>query len=92
MLGRDLLIAYRTKSELNQTEMAAKFGVTSAYVSMLLAGKRVVTQNDIAQRIEEATGGFVPASAWVHDVSKRPAPAKRKAPARGARRHKGRAA
>jgi hypothetical protein len=72
MSGRDLLTEYQRSTGATQTQLAASFRVTSAYVSMLLAGKRVVTQNEIAQRIEVATAGAVPASSWVRDASKRP--------------------
>lgn len=64
MSGRELLIEYQRQSKLSQTELATRFGVTSAYVSMLLSGDRVVTRLDVAARIERATGGAVPAMSW----------------------------
>lgn len=74
MSGTDLLAKYVAASPETQAQIAARFGVSQAYVAMLVSGKRTVRRLDIAARIEDATGGAVPASAWlVRRRSRRPA-------------------
>jgi len=83
MSGTELLKSYFAGIPDTQEEVAARFGVSQAYVALLLSGDRVVKRLDIADRIERATDGAVPASSWLHAVSKRPSAENRKAPARG---------
>ena len=65
MSGTDLLAKYVTASSETQAQIAARFGVSQAYIALLVAGKRTVRRLDIANRIEIATGGAVPASSWL---------------------------
>jgi transcriptional regulator with XRE-family HTH domain len=60
----DLLRQYLKKTKLTQAALARKAGITEAQVSRLLSKKRRPS-NDTAHAIAEATGGEVPAKAWV---------------------------
>jgi transcriptional regulator with XRE-family HTH domain len=65
MSGTDLLAKYVAASPETQAQIAARCKVSQAYLSLLVAGKRTVLLLDVAARIEEATGGKVPASSWL---------------------------
>lgn len=65
MSGTDLLAKYVAASSETQAQIAARCGVSQAYVSLLVAGKATVLRLDVADRIEKATGGAVPASSWL---------------------------
>jgi transcriptional regulator with XRE-family HTH domain len=60
----DLLRRYLKREKLTQAALARKAGITEAQVSRLLNRKRRPS-NDTAHAIGAATGGEVPASAWV---------------------------
>lgn len=70
MSGLDLLREYQRTTGTNQTQLAARFNVTAAYVSFLLSGDRIPGLS-VAHRIERATGGSVPALSWLVDLSNR---------------------
>ena len=76
MTGLALLLEYKRTTQQTQTQLAARFGVTPGYVSLLLSGDRIPGR--LALVIERATGGAVPAHAWAHDLSKRATVSKRK--------------
>ena len=64
MSGTDLLAKYVTASPETQAQIAARFGVSQAYLSLLVSGARTVRLLHIANAIERETGGAVPASSW----------------------------
>lgn len=64
MNGIELLDAYMSGKRLTQAEMADRVGVPSAMVSMWLSGRRRPGLRH-AFGIEAATGGAVPAKAWL---------------------------
>lgn len=81
MSGLDLLRRYSNGA--TQDVLAERFGLSQGYVALLLAGKRIPgTRGAVA--IERASGGAVPASAWLQDIEQRRA--KRKPHRRGGRR------
>jgi transcriptional regulator with XRE-family HTH domain len=59
--GRTLLREWFKRSNLNQKELAAQIGITDAFLSQLLSGKRRA-KLEILIQIEEATG--VPVVSW----------------------------
>jgi hypothetical protein len=65
MSGTDLLAKYVTDCHPEtQAHIAARFGVSQAYLSLLVSGDRTVRLLHIANAIERETGGAVPASSW----------------------------
>lgn len=62
--GADLLLRHLKKRKLTQAAFARKAGITEAQISRLLSRQRGPS-NDTAHAIEAATGGKVPAKAWV---------------------------
>ncbi len=48
----------------SQSDIAMKFGISQAYLSQILSGKRRPSL-DLAIRIERLTDGAVPATSWV---------------------------
>lgn len=63
MGGRDLLAAYLTEKKLTHEAFAARAGVPGPQVSLWLSGHRRPGLEN-AFRIQDATGGAVPASSW----------------------------
>ncbi|MCR9236181.1 MAG: helix-turn-helix domain-containing protein [Alphaproteobacteria bacterium] len=49
-----------------QLDVSRQLGVSQAYLSQLLSGQRRPSL-ELAVRIEQMTGGTVPASSWVDD-------------------------
>jgi transcriptional regulator with XRE-family HTH domain len=60
----DLLFRHLKRKKLTQAAFARLAGITEAQVSRLLSKKRRPS-NDTAHAIDAATGGEVPAKAWV---------------------------
>jgi transcriptional regulator with XRE-family HTH domain len=59
--GRERLAEYRKRSKLNQRELARLIGITDAYLSQVLSGKRFPGREN-ALLIERLTG--VPVESW----------------------------
>ncbi|MDH7513512.1 MAG: helix-turn-helix transcriptional regulator [Clostridiales bacterium] len=49
------LLEYKEKNGLSVLDLAKEFGVTSAHISMILAGKRFPSRR-LAQKISQKTG------------------------------------
>jgi plasmid maintenance system antidote protein VapI len=52
-----------------QRDLAEAFGISQPHLSLLLAGKKRPSL-ELAVRIEQMTGGAVPATSWVDDQEK----------------------
>jgi DNA-binding XRE family transcriptional regulator len=75
--GRTLLREWFKRSNLNQKELAAQIGITDAFLSQLLSGKRRA-KLEILIQIEEATG--VPVVSWADTTVGRLAKARKPTP------------
>jgi len=54
---------YANAFEGNQRDLAATFGISQPYLSLLLAGKKRPSL-ELAFRIDRATSGSVPVGSW----------------------------
>ena len=62
--GMNPLATYLQRTELGQSQFAKQFGFSATQVSLWLHGKRRPSLDE-AFRLEAATGGAIPAKAWL---------------------------
>lgn len=58
----------------NQADLAERVGTTQASISRYKGSEKAAPRlppRDLAERIDEATGGQVPLSLWIADAAKR---------------------
>ena len=63
-LGGRLLLEWRKREKLSQGKAAQRCGVPRVQITLYESGKRVPALVN-ADKIERATGGAVPSSAWL---------------------------
>jgi len=59
-----MLKKYFIASGIKQSDLADRLGISQAFLSQLLNGRRTPSL-ELAVRIERLTGGAVPAASWV---------------------------
>lgn len=65
--ARDLLEKHLADTNTSQSELARKAGLAPSAINKLLKGTRTTPDLATAMAIEDASGGAVPAKAWLED-------------------------